>query len=603
MRMNWMSMGWALALSAAAASGCAEDKLVRFADLRDGDFIGGAQVTEIETDFTLRVVGAELYVDGQLATAAPFAPFQLVWDTRGFDEKQHRLTLRVRLDGGDSVEDTIRVTIDNTAPVIGELGANQVASTNVSIPVEDNFAVERVEVESSLSPGKIAVGSGPRPSITWPAGCGPSRAKVIAFDKAGNSAERTFNVVAADQMDFDCDGFRATYAGGEDCDDSRNWVFPGAPEIVEGFDFSCDGQTARRDGEDFDGDGVLSIADGGDDCDDADPLVHGGLARYAQQRLSRDGAAITWEPGEAVTYFSSLILNRAGVIEKIEPRLGADSRVTPLATGANPRSLAIANQVVAFGRGNDVVLIDAVSGEQRNALTTAGPVGKLSLNLSADAGGLSHVVTFQSGTKVWVASVPDEGAGPWKQRFIADVAAPLVVPPTGMLDADSAWANLVTANKMWKVRVDKNNVASEEVVDPLSNVTAVSSDSYDFYVGRSNASGGGVLQIWHGGSKSNDELSFPSQILDIYPHSLGLLVQLSNGKAVVVRRLPYLRMTQVLQNFVVIRAAGTYSFTTAELVNGTSQSWMHSESGSIPPARRGDDREKNRDSDCDGYRY
>ncbi|MFT4626422.1 MAG: hypothetical protein ACI8PZ_005099 [Myxococcota bacterium] len=41
--------------------------------------------------------------------------------------------------------------------------------------------------------------------------------------------------------DADGDGFLAVAAGGEDCDDTRADVFPGAPELCDGVDDDCDG--------------------------------------------------------------------------------------------------------------------------------------------------------------------------------------------------------------------------------------------------------------------------------------------------------------------------------------------------------------------------
>lgn len=55
------------------------------------------------------------------------------------------------------------------------------------------------------------------------------------------SARRVVRIRAQVDPDGDGDGFLALGAGGEDCDDTRADVFPGAPERCDGVDNSCDG--------------------------------------------------------------------------------------------------------------------------------------------------------------------------------------------------------------------------------------------------------------------------------------------------------------------------------------------------------------------------
>lgn len=49
-------------------------------------------------------------------------------------------------------------------------------------------------------------------------------------------------IVGLVNEDLDGDGFRAIGAGGDDCDDTRADVHPGAPEVCDGRDNNCDGQ-------------------------------------------------------------------------------------------------------------------------------------------------------------------------------------------------------------------------------------------------------------------------------------------------------------------------------------------------------------------------
>ncbi len=89
------------------------------------------------------------------------------------------------------------------------------------------------------------------------------------YNPASMRGERRLSIHAV-PVDADGDGY--TTCGG-DCDDTNPAIHPGAPEICNGIDDTCDGRIDE--GFDQDGDGYTSC---GGDCNDADPAVHPGAA-------------------------------------------------------------------------------------------------------------------------------------------------------------------------------------------------------------------------------------------------------------------------------------------------------------------------------------
>lgn len=74
--------------------------------------------------------------------------------------------------------------------------------------------------------------------------------------------------VPADEADADGDGVRVCEG---DCRDDLDSVYPGAPEICDDLDSDCDGDSSDRDDVDDDG---FAVCDG--DCDDREPAVNPG---------------------------------------------------------------------------------------------------------------------------------------------------------------------------------------------------------------------------------------------------------------------------------------------------------------------------------------
>ena len=81
--------------------------------------------------------------------------------------------------------------------------------------------------------------------------------------------------------DLDQDGF--TIAQG-DCDDDNNQIFPGANELCDGVNTSCE-ETVPDDERDDDGDGFSEL---GGDCDDGNPRVHPGYPELAGDEIDND---------------------------------------------------------------------------------------------------------------------------------------------------------------------------------------------------------------------------------------------------------------------------------------------------------------------------
>ncbi len=92
----------------------------------------------------------------------------------------------------------------------------------------------------------------------------------------------------------------------DDCNDNDPAVFPGASEICDGKDNSCDGVTDEGCCEDKDGDGFFGVSQycpQGNDCDDNNPLVYpdnGGCCPVPHLTPLTDPLAIRMEGGDNV---------------------------------------------------------------------------------------------------------------------------------------------------------------------------------------------------------------------------------------------------------------------------------------------------------------
>ncbi len=95
-------------------------------------------------------------------------------------------------------------------------------------------------------------------------------------NNGSSSVDSGGRYVALDTTDHDGDGYPVC----DDCDDANASVYPGAPQICDGFNNDCsdpDWPYVEDPNEtDDDGDGYSECAE---DCDDSDPLVYAGAAQ------------------------------------------------------------------------------------------------------------------------------------------------------------------------------------------------------------------------------------------------------------------------------------------------------------------------------------
>jgi hypothetical protein len=430
-----------------AAAGCESDEpaaqQVHIVGLEEGAYLGGPQVTELETDPAIEVLRTELFLDGQLIAADELGPYRFEWDSRAFAEGEHQLLAKAHLVDGDIAEAALSVTIDNTAPTLGELSTSGIAGETYAIPVADNFHVARVEVERASQP-LLVLDKAPF-RFAWAGSCNESSSITVkAFDGTGATVSGQALVFTTDPSDSDCDGFISTQVGGDDCDDFDPEVHPGAPEVPEGFDSNCDGVLTPLPGLDNDGDGVLSIGDGGDDCNDTDAAIHGAFFAFRQEDVG-----VTWQPGEAVVVPAEewkLFVNRGGTLQRFSAGSPGEVATSTVTTTANPDSVGSrASDSVAFGRGHDVVIAELQGQDwvERIAIHADATIGRLAFSPLYE--GAEHLV-YQAGTKVYFAQGVE---GRWTSQLLVDTGVPLATPPR--MNVAPYGANLIfhTATRAW----------------------------------------------------------------------------------------------------------------------------------------------------------
>ncbi len=188
---------------------------------------------------------------------------------------------------GEGVDNCPLLTLSSLSVNVANAAAGS-ANTGILTITNDCTGEFPLVVTPTLGAGSSETFSVPTDRLTIPPGVGQEL--VITFTppdfatyagtivlESNDEVNPTIEVPVWGQAvaDADQDGFESLAAGGEDCDDSDENVYPDAPETwYDGIDADCEGDSDY----DKDSDGYDSDAYGGDDCDDADEDVFPGGA-------------------------------------------------------------------------------------------------------------------------------------------------------------------------------------------------------------------------------------------------------------------------------------------------------------------------------------
>ncbi len=227
-------------------------------------------------------------LDGVVGESTPDADGNVSFATNNLRVGNHLITVQVIDSDAESSDDSVSVGIADVldAPTVawvhptpGEYGieGDTFEFVTVVADLQDELSSLVVTLTSDLD-GTVCA---PVPDAVGAASCdaelsvGAHTLTASVWDADGNSAEADvyFEVIAADQIDDDEDGWTEAQ---DDCDDADPSTHPGATEYENGVDDDCDGIIDNdTDAYDDDGDGQTE-ADG--DCDDADDSTYTGAA-------------------------------------------------------------------------------------------------------------------------------------------------------------------------------------------------------------------------------------------------------------------------------------------------------------------------------------
>jgi hypothetical protein len=223
---------------------------VEFVGLLDGATVEGPVEVEVNALDDLGVLGIEFFVDG--TSQGQFDEGRFAW-TPDYAPAQRTLRAVVTDSAGQQAEASVNVSVNHPVevklsrctglvcePLLG--GETLLAAVTVRAEVrDDDGAPTRVQFFA----GNQAIGSDNAApyEIVWNTrGLEGSRAlRAVATGAGGQTGEQSVQVTVED-CDGDNDGSEQAACGGDDCDDTRTAVSPGAEELCNELDDNCDGQ-------------------------------------------------------------------------------------------------------------------------------------------------------------------------------------------------------------------------------------------------------------------------------------------------------------------------------------------------------------------------
>ncbi len=155
------------------------------------DYVTGEVTVEVQASDDEGVVSVQLFVDNGLLVEDTSVPYRATWDTSELDEGPHTLKAIARDTTDQTSSDQIQVTLDKTPPSVRLVepayGAAFEDKVPVSLEVEDNFKVERVEIKLG---GEVKVLTAPPWKTEWDVeqlwiGGAMALLEVTAVDAAG----------------------------------------------------------------------------------------------------------------------------------------------------------------------------------------------------------------------------------------------------------------------------------------------------------------------------------------------------------------------------------------------------------------------------------
>ncbi len=139
----------------------------------------------------------ELYIDGALARTWTSGGAQThSWDTATLADGSRAIRIRVVDKAGNSVEKTVMTTVDNTVPSVGITSPTAKAELSGTVSITFSASDTDLKLAQLFIDNSVFDVTG-KTSFTWDTravGDGSHTIKLVAYDKAGNSAEASATV-------------------------------------------------------------------------------------------------------------------------------------------------------------------------------------------------------------------------------------------------------------------------------------------------------------------------------------------------------------------------------------------------------------------------